>query len=42
MEKNIVDLNVFRIEKTLKDNGFVLKKDKERNVMILIKLKNDE
>ena len=38
MTKKIVDLLAYKIEKSLKNNGFVLKKDDNKNVKILIKL----
>ncbi len=37
--KKIVDLKAFKIEKSLKENGFTLKKDDNKNVKLLIKLK---
>jgi len=42
MSKKVIDLMTYRIEKTLKDNGFEVKKDDNRNVKILIKLNNNE
>ncbi|HOP29610.1 MAG TPA: hypothetical protein P5120_05820 [Spirochaetota bacterium] len=42
MTKKIVDLMTYRIEKTLKDNGFTLKKDGDKRVKLLIKLNTDE
>jgi len=42
MTKKIVDLMTYRIEKTLKENGFTLKKDGDKRVKILIKLNTDE
>jgi len=42
MSKKIVDLMAYRIEKTLKENGFTLKKDGDRKVKLLIKLNTDE
>jgi hypothetical protein len=42
MSKKVIDLMTYRIEKTLKDNGFEVKKDDNRNVKILIKLSNNE
>ena len=38
MGKKIVDLNSYRIEKALRENGFTVKKDEEKKVKILIKL----
>ena len=42
MGKKIVDFMAFKIEKSLRESGFVLKKDEKKNIMILIKLKNNE
>lgn len=42
MTKKIVDLMTYRIEKTLKENGFTLKKDGDKRVKLLIKLNSDE
>ncbi len=42
MTKKIVDLMTYRIEKTLKENGFTLKKDGAKRVKLLIKLNTDE
>jgi hypothetical protein len=41
MTKKIVDLMSYKIEKELKENGFTLKRDGDRKVKLLIKLKND-
>jgi hypothetical protein len=38
MDKKIVDLMAYRIEKTLKENGFSLKQDSSSRVTILMKL----
>ncbi len=42
MAKKVVDLMTFRIEKTLRENGFDLKKDDTSIVKLLIKLNNTE
>jgi len=42
MEEKIVDLVAFRIEKTLRESGFILKKDEKKNLLILIKVNNDD
>lgn len=42
MAKKVIDLMTYRIEKTLKENGFEVKKDENKNVKILIKLTNNE
>jgi len=36
--KKVVDLMTYRIEKTLKNNGYVVKKDKNKKIKILLKL----
>ena len=41
MTKKIVDLMSYKIEKELKENGFIVKRDGEKKVKLLIKLKND-
>lgn len=41
MEKKIVDLMTYRIEKTLRDNGFSIKQDSGNRVTILMKLNPD-
>ena len=42
MGKKIIDLMTYRIEKTLKENGFILKRDGDSKVKLLIKLSEDE
>jgi hypothetical protein len=42
MKKKVIDLMTYRIEKTLKENGFEVKKDDNKNIKILIKLTNNE
>jgi len=42
MKKKVIDLMNYRIEKTLKENGFEVKKDDNKNIKILIKLSNNE
>ena len=42
MGDKIVDLVAFRIEKTLRESGFILKKDEKKNIMILIKMNSDD
>jgi hypothetical protein len=39
MDKKIIDLLTFRIEKALKESGYAVKKDKNRNIKLLIKIK---
>ena len=42
MTKKITDLMTYKIEKTLKENGFTLKRDGEKKVKLLIKLSGTE
>ena len=42
MNKKIVDLKSYKIEKSLKEDGFEIKLDKERNLMLLIKINDNE
>lgn len=42
MAKKVIDLMAYRIEKTLKENGFEVKKDDNKNIKILIKLSNND
>lgn len=42
MTKKITDLTAYRIEKTLKENGFTLIRDGDRKVKLLIKLSENE
>ncbi len=42
MSKKIVDLHSYKIEKSLKDNGFIVKKDKNKRIKILIKMNDNE
>jgi hypothetical protein len=42
MPKKVIDLMTYRIEKTLKENGFEVKKDDNKNIKILIKLSNND
>ena len=41
MTKKIVDLMSYKIEKELKESGFTVKRDGDKKVKLLIKLKND-
>ncbi len=41
MNKKVVDLLAYRIEKTLKENGFSVMRDNAKKVKILIKLNSD-
>lgn len=42
MSKKVIDLMNYRIEKTLKESGFEVKKDDNKNIKILIKLNGNE
>jgi hypothetical protein len=42
MGKKVVDLSAYRIEKTLRNCGFSVKKDKDKNVKLLIKIGKKE
>ena len=42
MSKKVVDLMAYRIEKSLKDNGFDVKRDEDKKVKILIKINSNE
>lgn len=42
MTKKIVDLMTYKIEKTLKESGFTLKKDGDRKVKLLMKVSADD
>ncbi len=42
MKKKVIDLMAYRIEKTLKESGFVVKSDEEKKIKILLKLNNGE
>lgn len=38
MNKKVIDLMTYKIEKSLKNNGYVVKKDENKKVKILIKI----
>jgi hypothetical protein len=42
MENKIVDLNIYRIEKALKENGFTFKRDNLDKVKIMMRIKKSE
>ena len=42
MTKKIVDLMSYKLEKTLRESGFTLKRDGEKKVKLLIKLSGEE
>lgn len=38
-EKKVIDLMLYRIEKSFKENGYIIKSDTDKNTKILIRLK---
>jgi hypothetical protein len=42
MKKKVIDLMTYRIEKTLKESGFIIKSDDQKKIKILIKLNNGD
>ncbi len=38
MGKKVVDMITYKIEKSLRNSGYTVKKDREKNVTLLIKL----
>ena len=42
MIEKVVDLNSYKIEKSLRESGFIVKKDKGKRIKLLIKLKKDD
>lgn len=38
-DKKVIDFCSYKIEKSLKKNGFTIKKDKEKNIKVLLKIK---
>ena len=41
MDNKVIDFLAYKIEKSLKKDGFTIKKDKEKNINVLIKIKKD-
>jgi hypothetical protein len=41
MKQKIIDLCAYRIEKALKREGFIIKRDDKRNIKVLLKIKNE-
>ncbi len=41
MDNKIIDFIAYKIEKSLKKDGFTIKRDKEKNINVLLKIKND-
>lgn len=39
MNNKIVDFLTYKIEKSLKKNGYTIKKDKEKKIKLLLKIK---
>ncbi len=42
MKKKVIDLMAYRIEKTLRESGFIVKSDDEKRIKILLKLNNGD
>ena len=42
MKKKVIDLTAYKIEKTLKNHGFEIKRDTEKNIKLLLKLKRSD
>ncbi len=42
MIEKVVDLLTYKIEKSLKENGFTVKRDKGNKIKLLIKLRNKD
>lgn len=42
MKKKVIDLMTYRIEKTLKENGFIIKRDDNKKIKLLIKINDSE
>jgi predicted RNA binding protein YcfA (HicA-like mRNA interferase family) len=42
MVEKVVDLISYKIEKSLKENGFIVKRDKGENIKLLIKINEEE
>jgi hypothetical protein len=42
MNRKIVDLVSYRIEKGLRKNGFTVKKDNEKKIKIIIKIREEK
>lgn len=38
MDKKVIDLNTYKIEKTLKEGGYTIKKDKHKKIKVLLKI----
>ncbi len=38
MAKKVVDLMLYRIEKSLKENGYVIKKDSDHKIKVFMRL----
>jgi len=41
MQKKIVDLTSYRIEKSLKNEGYMIKTDRKKRIKLLLKIKRD-
>ncbi len=41
MDNKIIDFLAYKLEKSLKKDGFVLKRDEEKNINVLLKINKD-
>ncbi|MBN2040031.1 MAG: hypothetical protein JW864_08325 [Spirochaetes bacterium] len=41
MDNKIIDFLTYKIEKSLRKDGFTIKRDKEKNINVLLKIKNN-
>jgi len=42
MVEKVVDLISYKIEKSLRESGFIVKKDEGKKIKVLIKIKKDD
>ncbi len=38
MDKKVIDLSVYKIERALKKDGYTIKKDKEKKIKVLLRI----
>ncbi len=41
MDNKVIDFLAYKIEKSLKKDGFTIKKDKDKNINVLLKINKD-
>ena len=41
MDNKIIDFLAYKLEKSLRKDGFTIKRDKEKNINVLLKINND-